>query len=45
VNGLGFQVTFARGVEWAATGSVTLPAPKPGEFSTTQASLRPVSLR
>ena len=45
VNGLGFQVTFARGVEWAATGSVTLPAPKSGEFSTTQASLRPVSLR
>jgi len=27
VRGLGFQVTFARGAEWAATGKVTLPAP------------------
>lgn len=24
---VGFQVTFARGVEWAATGKVTLPVP------------------
>ena len=30
LNGVGFQITFARGVEWAATGKVTLPAPKPG---------------
>jgi uncharacterized protein len=42
VNGLGFQVTFARGVEWAATGKVTLPAPKPGELGTEQAAVRPV---
>jgi len=33
LNGLGFQITFARGVEWAATGKVTLPAPKPGELT------------
>ncbi|MBL9189721.1 MAG: ThuA domain-containing protein [Opitutaceae bacterium] len=35
VNGLGFQLTFARGVEWAATGQVTLPAPAAGALSTT----------
>jgi uncharacterized protein len=28
----GFQVTFARGSEWAATGMVTLPAPPPGDM-------------
>ncbi len=33
LNGLGFQVTFSRGTEWAATGKVTIPAPKPGELS------------
>ena len=33
LNGLGFQITFARGVEWAATGKVTLPAPRPGELT------------
>ena len=27
VSGLGFRVTFARGVEWAATGEVTQPVP------------------
>jgi hypothetical protein len=27
VDGLGFRVTFARGVEWAATGDVTQPIP------------------
>lgn len=27
--GLGFQVTLQRGTEWAATGKVSLPAPKP----------------
>lgn len=27
LGGLGFQITFARGAEWAATGKVTLPAP------------------
>lgn len=26
--GIGFQVTLARGTEWAATGKVTLPPPK-----------------
>ncbi|MBI5821940.1 MAG: ThuA domain-containing protein [Verrucomicrobia bacterium] len=30
---VGFQVTLARGTEWAATGKVTLPAPKPEEMS------------
>lgn len=33
LSGLGFQVTFARGVEWAATGQVTQPAPKPGALT------------
>jgi len=33
----GFQVTFARGTEWAATGKVTLPAPKPESFATDKA--------
>ncbi|MEY3896255.1 MAG: hypothetical protein RLZZ214_1775 [Verrucomicrobiota bacterium] len=33
LNGLGFQVTFSRGTEWAATGKVTIPAPKPGELT------------
>lgn len=33
LNGLGFQITFARGTEWAATGKVTVPAPKPGELT------------
>lgn len=28
----GFQVTFARGCEWAATGRVTLPAPSADEM-------------
>jgi hypothetical protein len=27
VRQLGFQVTFARGAEWAASGKVTLPIP------------------
>jgi type 1 glutamine amidotransferase len=42
LQGLGFQITFQRGVEWAATGRVTLPAPKSGELSTEHATLRPV---
>jgi type 1 glutamine amidotransferase len=45
LQGLGFQSTFTRGVEWAATGRVTLPAPKPGELSAEHATLRPVSAR
>jgi len=28
----GFQATLARGCEWAATGTVTLPAPAPEEM-------------
>ena len=32
LSGLGFQTTFVRGTEWAATGKVTLPAPKPDEL-------------
>jgi len=31
--GLGFQVTFCRGAEWAATGKVTLPAPAEGALT------------
>ena len=45
VNGLGFQVTFARGLEWSATGHVTLPSPQSGEFSLTNVSVRDVSAR
>jgi len=29
----GFQITLQRGAEWAATGAVTLPPPKPGQLS------------
>jgi type 1 glutamine amidotransferase len=29
---IGFQATLARGTEWAATGKVTLPAPKPEDM-------------
>ncbi len=43
LQGLGFQITFMRGVEWAATGHVTLAAPKPGELTVDHAALRPVS--
>ena len=42
VNGLGFQVTFARGTEWAATGKVTLPAPKADALTADRAAVRPV---
>ncbi len=45
VNGLGFQVTFLRGTEWAATGTVTLPAPPPGALTTERAATRPVGGR
>ena len=38
VHGLGFQVTFARGTEWAATGKVTLPAPAAGALATSGAA-------
>ena len=42
LNGLGFQVTFARGTEWAATGKVTLPAPKADALTADRAAVRPV---
>ena len=43
IHGLGFQVTLARGTEWAATGTVTLPAPSPAALTATgAAALRPV---
>ncbi len=46
LNGLGFQVTLARGTEWAATGKVTLPAPKPGELTEgPKAALREVKVK
>jgi type 1 glutamine amidotransferase len=45
VNGLGFQVTFARGTEWAATGKVTLPAPPAADLTADRAALRPVTAR
>jgi hypothetical protein len=38
--GLGFQVTLARGTEWAATGKVTLPAPKAAELGEDKAAIR-----
>jgi type 1 glutamine amidotransferase len=44
LQGRGFQLTFQRGTEWAATGQVTLPAPPASELSVTQAALRPVIL-
>jgi type 1 glutamine amidotransferase len=43
LQGLGFQITFTRGTEWAATGRVTLPAPPAGAWSTEHATLQPVS--
>jgi type 1 glutamine amidotransferase len=42
VHGLGFQITFARGAEWAATGQVTLPAPAAAALPAKSAALRPV---
>ena len=43
VSGIGFQVTFARGVEWAATGKVTLPAPNAADLPIDRAGLRSVA--
>lgn len=45
VNGLGFQITFARGVEWAATGQVTLPAPELSTLAGDHAATRPIATR
>jgi type 1 glutamine amidotransferase len=43
VNGLGFQSTFARGTEWAATGQVTQAAPAAGALSAERAAAAPVN--
>lgn len=40
MHGRGFQVTLTRGAEWAATGTVTIPALPPGELPADQAALR-----
>ncbi len=40
MSGLGFQITLARGAEWAATGTVTLPAPTPDELPADKAAIR-----
>lgn len=40
---IGFQTLFARGVEWAATGKVTIPIPS-GFPQPTQISLQPLYL-
>jgi uncharacterized protein len=43
LDGLGFQITFSRGAEWAATGKVTQPAPGPGALTDgPNAALRPL---
>ena len=43
LQGLGFQLTLARGTEWAATGKVTLPAPSASSLSDRKASVQPVT--
>jgi type 1 glutamine amidotransferase len=45
VYGVGFQATLQRGTEWAATGQVTLPAPKPGVLSAEKVATREVKAR
>jgi uncharacterized protein len=40
MSGVGFQVTLQRGTEWAATGKVTLPTPKPEDLPADKAALR-----
>jgi type 1 glutamine amidotransferase len=42
VNGVGFQATLQRGTEWAATGKVTLPAPKAGVLTADRAAVREI---
>jgi uncharacterized protein len=39
---VGFIVTLQRGTEWAATGKVTLPLPKPEEMSAEKMIARPL---
>jgi hypothetical protein len=45
MSGLGFQVTLARGSEWAATGKVTLAPPAAGALSADKAAKRTPALR
>jgi type 1 glutamine amidotransferase len=45
VYGVGFQATLQRGTEWAATGKVTLPAPKAGVLSAEKVATREVKAR
>ena len=40
MKGVGFQVTLARGTEWAATGKVTLPAPPADDLPADKTVLR-----
>lgn len=42
MSGLGFQITLLRGTEWAATGHVTIPAPKADELPADKAAMRPM---
>jgi type 1 glutamine amidotransferase len=42
MNGLGFQITLDRGTEWAATGEVTFPAPKPEDLPADKAAMHPM---
>jgi len=41
MDGLGFQVTLARGAEWAATDKVTLAPPDAAELPADKPALRP----
>jgi len=40
MTGRGFQITLARGAEWAATGKVTLAPPGDGELPRDKAAIR-----
>lgn len=40
MQGLGFQVTLLRGTEWAATGVVSIPAPKPDALPADKPAMR-----
>ncbi len=42
MEGLGFQITLLRGTEWAATGKVTIPAPKPEDLPVDKPATRPM---
>lgn len=44
MSGLGFQITLARGAEWAATGRVTLPPPASGQLTSDKATVREPNL-